>query len=59
MLEAEEIARHKLDRRIVQEEHWLRYGVSARRKRNQRRLEGLIALRGERRRDLAVVRRRT
>ena len=32
---------HKLDRRIVQEEHWLRYGVSARRKRNQRRLEGL------------------
>ena len=47
------LQRHKLDRRIVQEEHWLRYGVSARRKRNQRRLEGLIALRGERRRALA------
>ena len=47
------LPRHKLDRRIVQEEHWLRYGVSARRKRNQRRLEGLIALRGERRRALA------
>ena len=53
ILEAEELAGHKLDRRIVQEEHWLRYGVSARRKRNQRRLEGLIALRGERRRNLA------
>ena len=53
ILEAEELAGHKLDRRIVQEEHWLRYGVSARRKRNQRRLEGLIALRGDRRRDLA------
>jgi ATP-binding cassette subfamily F protein uup len=52
ILEAEEIERHKLDRRIVQEEHWLRYGVSARRKRNQRRLEGLIGLRGERKRAL-------
>ena len=53
ILEAEELAGHKLDRRIVQEEHWLRYGVSARRKRNQRRLEGLVALRGERRHALA------
>jgi ATP-binding cassette subfamily F protein uup len=52
ILEAEEIERHKLDRRIVQEEHWLRYGVSARRKRNQRRLEGLLSLRGERKRAL-------
>ncbi len=41
-------AAHKLDRQIVREEHWLRYGVSARRKRNQRRLEGLLSLRGER-----------
>jgi ATP-binding cassette subfamily F protein uup len=54
ILEAEEIERHKLDRRIVQEEHWLRYGVSARRKRNQRRLEGLIGLRGERKQALAA-----
>ena len=38
ILEEEEVERHKLDRRVVQEEHWLRYGVSARRKRNQRRL---------------------
>jgi ATP-binding cassette subfamily F protein uup len=28
---------HKLDRKIVREEHWLRYGVTARRKRNMRR----------------------
>jgi ATP-binding cassette subfamily F protein uup len=48
ILEEEEIERHKLDRRIVQEEHWLRYGVSARRKRNQRRLEALLELRKQR-----------
>ena len=53
ILEAEELERHKLGRRIVQEEHWLRYGVSARRKRNQRRLESLLTMRGERRRALA------
>jgi ATP-binding cassette subfamily F protein uup len=43
ILEEEQIAHHKLDRQIVREEHWLRYGVSARRKRNQRRLEGLLS----------------
>jgi ATP-binding cassette subfamily F protein uup len=48
ILEEEEIAHHKLGRQIVREEHWLRYGVSARRKRNQRRLEGLLSLRGDR-----------
>ena len=53
ILEAEEVERHKLDRRIVQEEHWLRYGVSARRKRNQRRLESLLELRDRRKRALA------
>ena len=53
ILEAEELERHKLGRRIVQEEHWLRYGVSARRKRNQRRLELLLTMRGERRQALA------
>jgi ATP-binding cassette subfamily F protein uup len=47
ILEEEELARHKLDRKIVDEEHWLRYGVSARRKRNQKRLGTLIAMRGE------------
>jgi ATP-binding cassette subfamily F protein uup len=49
VLEEEELARHKLDRKIVREEHWLTYGVTARRKRNVRRLEGLHTLRRERR----------
>jgi ATP-binding cassette subfamily F protein uup len=49
VLEEEELAAHKLDRKIVREEHWLTYGVSARRKRNVRRLEGLHNLRQERR----------
>ena len=49
LLEEEEIARHKLDRKIVDEEHWMRYGVTARRKRNMRRVGELAALRGERR----------
>ena len=48
VLEEEELARHKLDRKIVNEEHWLRYGVSARRKRNQKRLGDLHALRADR-----------
>jgi len=48
-LEQEELAQHKLDRKIVAEEHWLRYGVSARRKRNVKRLANLHALRKERR----------
>ncbi|MGO9673719.1 MAG: ABC-F family ATP-binding cassette domain-containing protein [Methylocella sp.] len=49
-LEEEERQQHKVDRKIVAEEHWLRYGVTARRKRNQKRLAGLNAMRGERRR---------
>jgi ATP-binding cassette subfamily F protein uup len=49
VLADEEREQHKLDRKIVAEEHWLRYGVTARRKRNVRRLAGLIALRQERR----------
>ena len=49
VLEEEEREAHKLDRRIVNEEHWLRYGVSARRKRNQKRLGDLVAMRSERR----------
>ncbi|MGN6100830.1 MAG: ATP-binding cassette domain-containing protein, partial [Devosia sp.] len=46
-LEAEEKERHRLDRQIVREEHWLRYGVTARRKRNVGRLERLAGLRQE------------
>ena len=48
LLEEEEREQHKLDRRIVSEEHWLRYGVTARRKRNQGRLAGLRAMRSAR-----------
>jgi ATP-binding cassette subfamily F protein uup len=49
ILELEEVERHKLDRQIVREEHWLRYGVTARRKRNIRRLDNLQNLRQQRR----------
>ncbi|MFC5386945.1 ABC-F family ATP-binding cassette domain-containing protein [Aquamicrobium segne] len=45
ILEEEEREQHKLGRQIVREEHWLRYGVTARRKRNVRRLGELQALR--------------
>ena len=48
-LEEEEIQQHKLDRQIVDEEHWLRYGVTARRKRNVGRLARLQGLRTDRR----------
>ena len=48
VLEQEEIDRHKLGRKIVMEEDWLRYGVTARRKRNQKRLGDLHALRKKR-----------
>ncbi len=41
-LEEEEREQHKLGRKIVAEEHWMRYGVTARRKRNMRRV-GLLA----------------
>ena len=49
VLAEEEREQHKLDRKIVDEEHWLRYGVSGRRKRNVRRLSHLQALRAQRR----------
>ncbi|KRA00373.1 elongation factor 3 [Mesorhizobium sp. Root157] len=45
VLEEEERAQHKLGRQIVREEHWLRYGVTARRKRNMRRLGELQTMR--------------
>jgi ATP-binding cassette subfamily F protein uup len=44
-LEEEERNRHKLARQVAREEDWLRYGVTARRKRNVRRLADLHALR--------------
>ncbi|MDN2567232.1 ATP-binding cassette domain-containing protein [Aquibium sp. A9E412] len=45
VLEEEERELHKLGRQVAREEHWLRYGVTARRKRNMRRLGELHALR--------------
>jgi len=45
VLEEEERDAHKLARQIVREEHWLRYGVTARRKRNVKRLGNLHSLR--------------
>ena len=47
VLEEEERDRHKLTRKIAAEEDWLRYGVTARRKRNVRRLGELHGLRKE------------
>lgn len=45
VLEAEELEQHKLGKAIEREEHWLRYGVTARRKRNMRRLGELNDMR--------------
>jgi len=49
ILAAEEEERRRLDKRIEQEEEWLRYGVTARRKRNMGRLRALHDMRQERR----------
>ncbi len=48
VLEAEEREQHKLERKIAAEEHWIRYGVTARRKRNMRRVAELNTLRERR-----------
>ncbi len=45
---------HLLGRQILREEHWMRYGVTARRKRNVRRVGELQALR-QKRRDLGTA----
>jgi ABC transport system ATP-binding/permease protein len=47
VLEAEELEQHKLGKAIEREEHWLRYGVTARRKRNMRRLGELQTMRSQ------------
>ncbi len=54
-LEEEEQQQHKLDRQILDEEHWLRYGVTARRKRNVGRLARLQGLRKDRREHRRVA----
>ena len=48
ILEEEQLKADRLARKIVREEHWLRYGVTARRKRNIRRLDDLGQLRQKR-----------
>ncbi len=48
ILAEEERDQHKLARKIVAEEHWIRYGVTARRKRNVKRLADLQKLRKQR-----------
>jgi ATP-binding cassette subfamily F protein uup len=55
VLEQEDRDHHKLARKIVVEEDWLRYGVTARRKRNVRRLANLRALRAQHRAAQAPV----
>lgn len=47
VLEEEEIEQHKLGKAIEREEHWMRYGVTARRKRNMRRVGELQAMRAD------------
>ncbi|MBO0737196.1 MAG: ATP-binding cassette domain-containing protein [Alphaproteobacteria bacterium] len=48
ILDQEDSEQHKLGRKIAMEEDWLRYGVTARRTRNERRLAELHALRRQR-----------
>ena len=55
LLAEEEREQHKLDRKIVAEEHWMRYGVTGRRKRNMRRVGQLQALREARRSHRAAA----
>jgi ATP-binding cassette subfamily F protein uup len=55
VLEQEETERHKLGRKIAMEEDWLRYGVTARRKRNQKRLADLHGLRKKRKEQRAAL----
>src|SRR5438132_6689861 len=54
VLEQEAGEQHKLGRKIAMEEDWLRYGVTARRTRNQRRLAELHALRRKRKEQRAA-----
>ena len=55
VFEQEERDRQKLDRKIAAELDWVRYGVTARRKRNQGRLRALNELRRERREQRRVA----
>ncbi|WP_029063588.1 ATP-binding cassette domain-containing protein [Labrenzia sp. DG1229] len=49
VFEQEETDQHKLAQKIKREEHWMTYGVTARRKRNMRRVRELADLRKQKR----------
>ena len=55
LLAEEEREQHKLARKIAAEEDWMRYGVTARRKRNMRRVAELQALREAKRTHRGVA----
>lgn len=55
VLGQEQLDRHKLDRKLAMEADWLRYGVTARRKRNMGRLRALESLRKQRREQRRVA----
>jgi ABC transport system ATP-binding/permease protein len=55
LIEQEEMEQHKLDRKIAMELDWVRYGVTARRKRNQGRMAKLRELRQRRREHRRVA----
>jgi len=55
ILDQEDREQHKLGRKIAMEEDWLRYGVTARRTRNERRLAALHALRRQRKEHLRAA----
>jgi ATP-binding cassette subfamily F protein uup len=47
-LAAEEVAQEKFDKKLAEEEAWLRQGIKARRTRNEGRVNALMAMRDER-----------
>ncbi len=55
VLAKEEAEQVLLAKRIATEEHWMRYGVTARRKRNMRRVDLLASLRKERREHVGAM----
>jgi ATP-binding cassette subfamily F protein uup len=54
VLEQEELESHKLDRKIAREDQWMHGGVTARRKRNVRRVAALQVMRKARREHRSV-----
>lgn len=48
MLEAEDVANAKFDKKLAQEEAWIRQGIKARRTRNEGRARALVQMREER-----------